>query len=1065
MKYLVYIPPFKFDTLLFKDTNLVFQLFGNKYWIEVFNLNDTIEAVLDGQTVLITQDSNNIDKTKFVLNVISIQDFLNGSSCDEKWINSIEIIKSWSYLKESVHKSWTDSFFLKMESNGAIGLREPQYCALHAIHANLPNPKITTQTVVLPTGTGKTETMLSLVASGMFKTILVIVPSNALREQIGDKFLKFGVLREIGVLSNTSQNPIVCKLKNNITDANIFTQMLDCCNVIVATINSLHDISNKVSEIIKSKVDLLIFDEAHHEAADKWRKMSSLFSEKKILQFTATPYRNDNKALSGIITYNFPLKRSQELGYFSKITFESICVYDAEEADKKIAQKSIKRLKEDIAQGYNHILMARASTIERANKIFTYYEAEKDLNPIKINSDEGDIVQIKKGILNGKHKIIICVNMLGEGFDLPELKIAALHDNHKSLPVFLQFIGRFARERKDLGEAYVVANIDSDKTNESMQEIWNSKDWNQVLTFVSAKNIEAQVEFQKYIENFSDINAEFPIQSLIPTLSTLIYNTNKCSSINWNTREVLPLLKGKVVFEDNIDRELFIIITEQRNKLGWVDNSSLYEKSYNLYIFYYSHTHKLLFVSGNSDKTMLKTSIKALIGNEAELITGESIFRCFYNISRVKLVNMGLYTPLLFGTSYEQRMGRRVNESISQFEKSQRDKGNFFGIGYENGEPVSIGCTKKGRIWSYSHDNILGYKKWCDNIGSKILNESILEEDYLKGFIVPVKLDKWPDNLFPISLDWCGDSYSVNHESLPFTFGRYIGLLMDLSIELNTLDNEGRLFFIITNGHVKITIMQLIADSNIIYEKVNGEDLFIGDLNILTFLQENPLRIWLNNMDYIEGLLHFCPFKREDNIFNFENIIPLDFLGNNINIKNESQGFGNKIKTDSIQNFIIKCYEKDYDIVFNDDNSGELADIVAIKVYDNEIIIDLFHCKYASKGAISAKISNFYEVCGQAIKMIRKIEDPSNLFDHLKKREVRKRKTNPNHTRFYKGNEELLNNIKGRCKYVRVKYTAYVVQPSVTKSMILEDILILLANVDTFLNTMGINFRFICSED
>jgi superfamily II DNA or RNA helicase len=39
-----------------------------------------------------------------------------------------------------------------------------------------------------------------------------------------------------------------------------------------------------------------------------------------------------------------------------------------------------------------------------------------------------------------KTRIVIRVDMLGEGFDLPELKIAALPDVHESLAVTLQFI-------------------------------------------------------------------------------------------------------------------------------------------------------------------------------------------------------------------------------------------------------------------------------------------------------------------------------------------------------------------------------------------------------------------------------------------------------------------------------------------------------------------------------------------------------------------------------------------------------------------------------------------------
>lgn len=51
--------------------------------------------------------------------------------------------------------------------------------------------------------------------------------------------------------------------------------------------------------------------------------------------------------------------------------------------------------------------------------------------------------------------------MLGEGYDLPNLKIAAIHDYHKSLAITLQFIGRFTRvsNKETLGSASVVVNI------------------------------------------------------------------------------------------------------------------------------------------------------------------------------------------------------------------------------------------------------------------------------------------------------------------------------------------------------------------------------------------------------------------------------------------------------------------------------------------------------------------------------------------------------------------------------------------------------------------------------
>jgi superfamily II DNA or RNA helicase len=46
----------------------------------------------------------------------------------------------------------------------------------------------------MPTGTGKPETMLSVLDSSPSRKVLVVVPTDALRTQLADKFLTLGVL-------------------------------------------------------------------------------------------------------------------------------------------------------------------------------------------------------------------------------------------------------------------------------------------------------------------------------------------------------------------------------------------------------------------------------------------------------------------------------------------------------------------------------------------------------------------------------------------------------------------------------------------------------------------------------------------------------------------------------------------------------------------------------------------------------------------------------------------------------------------------------------------------------
>lgn len=62
-------------------------------------------------------------------------------------------------------------------------------------------------------------------------------------------------------------------------------------------------------------------------------------------------------------------------------------------------------------------------------------------------------------VYNGTSKIIVCVDMFREGIDIPQLKICAIHDKYKSLPITIQFIGRFARAKVVLCAKTVVAVI------------------------------------------------------------------------------------------------------------------------------------------------------------------------------------------------------------------------------------------------------------------------------------------------------------------------------------------------------------------------------------------------------------------------------------------------------------------------------------------------------------------------------------------------------------------------------------------------------------------------------
>ncbi|MFX8813153.1 hypothetical protein ABTM61_19700, partial [Acinetobacter baumannii] len=87
-----------------------------------------------------------------------------------------------------------------------------------------------------------------------------------------------------------------------------------------------------------------------------WNRLRENFSSKKVIQFTATPFRNDNKKIGGKIIYNYPLKKAQLEGYFKPINFKKIYEYSTSNKDRALAEKGIEQLRLD-KQTFQHILL------------------------------------------------------------------------------------------------------------------------------------------------------------------------------------------------------------------------------------------------------------------------------------------------------------------------------------------------------------------------------------------------------------------------------------------------------------------------------------------------------------------------------------------------------------------------------------------------------------------------------------------------------------------------------------------------------------------------------------
>lgn len=170
-------------------------------------------------------------------------------------------------LPDAVVSSWNNA--VSLSSPDSMGLRLPQRGALFAIKSHW-TVSADAATIVMPTGTGKTETMIATVVSEQIKRTLVVVPSDLLRKQIAYKFLTLGILQKIGAILPSAISPVVCTLNSTPTSDAELTEMTQKANIIISTATLLQRFSDSMISILSKECELLIVDEAHHIAAKTW---------------------------------------------------------------------------------------------------------------------------------------------------------------------------------------------------------------------------------------------------------------------------------------------------------------------------------------------------------------------------------------------------------------------------------------------------------------------------------------------------------------------------------------------------------------------------------------------------------------------------------------------------------------------------------------------------------------------------------------------------------------------------------------------------------------------------
>jgi superfamily II DNA or RNA helicase len=967
------------------------------------------------------------------------------------WIGDLEP-SSPEAVAESLENAFT--FTVEDEAGGVRGLRTPQIGAVHAVLGHWTLDRQVPATVVMPTGTGKTETMLALFSAVPVRKLIVVVPSKVLRDQIAEKFETLGVLQEFGIVDNASLRPIVGRIEHRFKTTEAAEAFADSCNVMITTPSALFS-EDEVTRALLAKCSHLFVDEAHHVEATTWRRIRDEFEEKPVVQFTATPFREDGRQIVGRIIYAFPLRQAQHEGYFSPINYHSIAAFN--DPDRAVAEKAIEVLRNDLAEGRDHLLMARVRRIGRAEGLLELYRhVASDLNPVVLDSSLTKTEQrdARDALDRRDSKIVICVNMLGEGFDLPSLKVAAIHDHHKSLGVTLQFVGRFARvSSSEIGEASVVVGRPEGEFDDNLRRLYaENADWNHIVRDLSASAVGEQEEVSEFEEAFGSLPEGISLRNLAPTMAAIAYRT---SATTWNPQAILSLYDEDdlVTLPIGVNEQGHVawFVVESSDAVSWGDLGTLADRTYHLYVFYWDESNQMLYINSSNKTSVHEALAKAVCGDSVNRISGQDVYRAYSGIQRPVPINVGVLDIRNRSRRFSMHAGANVAEGFTVEEASTKTKTNIFAHGYEGGERVTLGAAvKKGRVWSYRvAPTLKHWVDWCDHVGTKLRDDTINTDEIIGSFIKPESLDARPE-LVALAVEWPSEIYLNTSEETKLRHGDDTWPLIDADIDIRSFSRDGPIEFEVSSPDWSCRYQAVIQDGVTTYSAIDA------DLQIETRRSATPLTEYFNKVGLtflLEDDAVIIPpailLKPERDVapFDRESLVAVDW--GSVNIRRESQG--QERDPNTIQGkAIARLRDETWDLMIDDDGSGEMADIVAMRIEGADLVVRLVHCKYASGDSPGHRVADLYDVCGQAQKSLRCRRNVGRFFRHLIRRE-RARQARGRRTGFEVGDGDALYRLEEESRLLLPRFEIVIAQPGLSKAGASSEQLDLLGATELYL--------------
>ncbi len=853
--------------------------------------------------------------------------------------------------------------------------------------------------VSLPTGSGKTALMMALGFSLKANRILIVTPAQVLRDQTKDEFASLDVLKKTGVLpSKVSLPKVTTSEKECRTQAD--WRKFEKSDVVVATPKTTSPGEKNVCKPPDGLFDLVFFDEGHHTAAPTWMALVRALNNSKIVFLTATPFRRDRRRIRAPLVYHYSIGRALDDGIYRPIDFHKVKHDSNRTKQDELLCKATKRVFEKEKKAGNHAkVLIRTNSVGWSARLVTLYKKHGlNVETVDYTNSWADNQTNIKAIRNGKLDGMVCVGMVGEGLDIPDLKIAVLHSSPRSLPYTLQFVGRVSRTTSSqTGNAHLLA-VPDEVRGEVRRLYRTDGNWRKLVPKL-VDEVVGKVTGLKHFRSVDIADAiDIDPHELKPFFSVRVFRVTDKNKVSLTADLVLSDDLAVCFQETVLSGNVLIVVVEKEDQPTWAKDTAISDPDLSLNVYYFDSANQLFFESSTSE-IVSKEIRERLAPGVLEELPPAHLMQVMQGTSTSEYLMVGLRNAIGKGVSqpaYKTVMGSQVHAAVRPSE------GKTFAPGHalakvSDKETRGI-ATGRSRVWAVKRDNIREFQKWCDQLGKKLKKHVATSAGLpqLAFLARPETISDIPKRPLSAVLDvqllmaqrtievtdTAGDTFTSSSFPTIEVVGFKNGLV-ECEFQFHETATPVSISFDLSRKPrwdiSGVGLTRLRAE-------LSDEDIF--DSNLHDFLKRFPPSFVMPDGGMVTDSTYWRPVDPSERI-PVECLKKVSWKGCDITKEDQKPKDGTKNVQDFLEAQVKKVAPKS--LLIKDHGSYEIADFIEVDSKDKRI--SFYHCKKSGEKKPGARVDDCYDVLGQACRNRVWIRSPGLMKELQDRVESTSRKT------------------------------------------------------------------------